>query len=289
MSKTLISILGGLGGMFGWGTSDFFANQASDKVGHTKALFWSQIAGILLILLAVLVVEPSFVLTPYLIFLIVICGIGYALGYLYFYNAFEIGNVSVVSAVINSQNIFIVLIAYFLFGQRLTPFQIPALILLIIGILMVSVDFKELTSEKVSLVKGVKETLIAATMFGVLYWPINEYVAERANWLVVTLLVKAVAIASVYLIARFKSQKLSLPGKGSIKKIIIAVGLLEAIGVLSTSYGVAYGDSIIVGPISSSLTVVTVTLAFIFLKERLKNIQWAGIAVVIIGIILSAF
>ena len=211
------------------------------------------------------------------------------MGYLYFYNAFEIGNVSVVSAVINSQNIFIVLIAYFLFGQRLTPFQIPALILLIIGILMVSVDFKELTSGEVSLVKGVKETLIAAAMFGVLYWPINEYVAERANWLVVTLLVKAVAIATVYLIARYKSQKLSLPGKGSIKKIIIAVGLLEAVGVLATSYGVAYGDSIIVGPIASSLTVVTVTLAFIFLKERLKKVQWAGIAVVIIGIILSAF
>jgi len=45
IDKTLISILGGLGGMFGWGTSDFFANQASDKLGHTKALFWSQIAG----------------------------------------------------------------------------------------------------------------------------------------------------------------------------------------------------------------------------------------------------
>ena len=68
MSRTLISILGGLGGMFGWGTSDFFANQASDKVGHTKALFWSQIAGILLILLAVLFAGPSFALTPYLIF-----------------------------------------------------------------------------------------------------------------------------------------------------------------------------------------------------------------------------
>ena len=289
MNKTLISILGGLGGMFGWGTSDFFANQASGKVGHTKALFWSQIAGILLIFLAVLFVGPSFALTPHLVFLIIVCGIGYALGYLYFYNAFEIGNVSVVSAVINSQNIFIVAIAYFLFGQRLTPFQVPALLLVVIGIIMVSVDFKELTSGGVSLVKGVKETLIAATMFGALYWPINEYVAERANWLVVTLLVKAVAIASVYLIARLKSQKLSFPDKGSVRKIIIAVGLLEAVGVLATSYGVAYGDSIIVGPISSALTVVTVTLAFIFLKEKLKRVQWAGIAVVVIGIILSGF
>jgi len=39
MDKTLISLLGGLGGMFGWGTSDFFANQASDKIGHIRAFF----------------------------------------------------------------------------------------------------------------------------------------------------------------------------------------------------------------------------------------------------------
>jgi hypothetical protein len=41
MDKTIISIISGLGGMFGWGTSDFFANLSSDKIGHFKTFFWS--------------------------------------------------------------------------------------------------------------------------------------------------------------------------------------------------------------------------------------------------------
>ncbi len=40
MDKTIISILGGLAGMFGWGTSDFFANISSEKIGHQKKLFF---------------------------------------------------------------------------------------------------------------------------------------------------------------------------------------------------------------------------------------------------------
>lgn len=232
---------------------------------------------------------PSFALTPFLLLLVIVTGVGYALGYLYFYNAFEIGNVSVVSAVINFQNVFVVAIAYFLFGQTLTPLQIPALLFLITGILLVSVNFKELTGGGVSLVRGVKETLIAAAMFGVFYWPINEYVAERADWLTVTFLVKAVAIASVFLISTFQKKSLSLPKRLNTKKVLVAVGVLEAIGVLGTSYGVAFGDSIIVGPLASSLTVVTVSLAVIFLKERLRRIQWAGILITILGIILLGF
>lgn len=66
MDKTLISVLGGLGGMFGWGTSDFLANSASEKIGHTKAFFWSQIAGLALIVLLVLFTQPSFAMTPIL-------------------------------------------------------------------------------------------------------------------------------------------------------------------------------------------------------------------------------
>ena len=53
MDKTLISILAGLGGMFGWGVSDFFANLSSEKVGHFKAFFWSQLAGILFTVLLI--------------------------------------------------------------------------------------------------------------------------------------------------------------------------------------------------------------------------------------------
>ena len=58
MNNTIISILAGLGGMFGWGTSDFFANNASEKVGHTKTFFWSQLAGMLAMGIIFVIFKP---------------------------------------------------------------------------------------------------------------------------------------------------------------------------------------------------------------------------------------
>ena len=291
MDKTLISILGGLGGMFGWGTSDFFANQASDTVGHIRAFFWSQIAGLVLMGLAALIFSGGLSFTLPMAILIIVTGVSYALGYLYFYNGFEIGNVSVVSAVINLQTLFIIAISYFVYKQSLTTFQIPALILLLAGIILVSVNFQDLKGGGVSLVKGVKETIIAAILFGALFWPLNEYVVERVDWSAASFAVKLVAIIFVLLVSKITSKNLTLPKSlsGKDKKIIVAVGLLEALAVISVSYGVSVGDAIIVAPIASALTVVTVTMAMIFLKEKLTKTQGWGIILTIMGIILTGF
>lgn len=290
MDKTLISILGGLGGMFGWGTSDFLANSASEKVGHDKAFFWSQIAGLALIILLVIFTTPSFAMTPLLLGLTIFGGIAYAFGYLLFYRGFEIGNVSVVSATINIQVLFIIAISFFLRGQNLTPLQIPAIILLLTGVTLVSVNLSNLRKGTISLLKGVKETIAATVMFGVFYWPLNEFIVENADWLAVGFITKLTAIITVFLIATFRKQSLVVKQRNNkLYVLIAAVGILEAIGVLSATYGQSYGDGIIVAPISSALTVVTVGLAMIFTKERINKLQGLGIALAVIGIIMTAF
>lgn len=291
MDRALISILGGLGGMFGWGTSDFLANSASEKIGHSKALFWSQIAGLSLIILLVFIFQPSFAISPLLIGFTIFGGIAYALGYLLFYKGFEIGNVSVVSAVVNLQIIFIIAISFFIRGQTLTLLQVPAILMLLIGVTLVSVNFSDLKKGSVSLLKGVKETLLATVMFGVFYWPLNEFVVEQTDWLAISLITKATAIAFVFLLMTLRNKEPVTIKRATSKLIILvaAVGILEAIGVLSVTFGQSFGDGIIVAPISSALTVVTVALAMIFSKERINKIQGLGIAMAVIGIVLTAF
>lgn len=290
MDRTLISILGGLGGMFGWGTSDFLANSASEKIGHNKAFFWSQIAGLALIVLMLFIMPSSFAMSPLLIGLTFFGGVAYALGYLLFYKGFEIGNVSVISAVINLQVLFIITISFFLRGQTLTTLQVPAIILLLAGVTLVSVNFEDLRHGTVSLLKGVKEALLATVMFGVFYWPLNEFVVEKADWLAVSFITKLTAIIIVFLIAYFRRNSLVI--KRATNKLFVllaAVGLLEAVGVLSVTFGQSYGDGIIVAPISSALTVVTVSLAMIFSKEKITRIQGFGIAMAVVGIVMIAF
>lgn len=289
MDRTLLSILAGLGGMLGWGTSDFLANSASEKVGHSKAFFWSQIAGLVLIIVLLLIITPSFAIAPYLLVLSVLGGIFYALGYLFFYKAFEIGNISVVSSVVNLQVIFIIIISL-LRGQSLTHLQIPGFALLLVGVTLVSVNFNDLRKRSVSLLRGVKETLIATLMFGVFYWPLNEFIVEKADWLAISFITKLTAVIVVFLISLFNSQSMAIQKvTRKLVVLIVAVGLLEAVGVLSATFGQSYGDGIIVGPISSALTIVTVGLAMVFLKERITKIQGIGIVLVIIGIVMTAF
>ncbi len=289
MTSTLISILGGLAGMFGWGTSDFLANQASEKVGHLRTLFWSQVAGILLVGISLLFFGthlPAGSLLP----LTLLLGVVYALGYLFFYQGFEKGNVSVISAVINLQTVLVIAVAFFLFNQRISLIQIPAIFLMLMGILAVSVNIDELKQGRFSLLAGVKETLVAVVLFGLLYWPMNEYLVERADWLTITFLTKAIALITILIAARTSHQTIHLP-KLQFKQMVLiaAIGIFEALAVIGVNYSLKYGDSIIVAPVSSSLTVVTVTLSILFLKEKISRLQAAGIAVTILGIILTAF
>ena len=151
-----------------------------------------------------------------------------------------------------------------------------------------SLNFDNLKEGTVSLAKGVKETLMAATLFGVFFWPLNEYVSERADWIMVSFLTKLVALVTILLISYVRKTNLRIhkPAK-RLKFVLLAVGTLEALAILGVSFGVAFGDAIIVGPIASSLTVVTVGMAVIFLKEKITRSQGVGIALTILGILLT--
>jgi len=289
MNITLISIFAGIGGMFGWGTSDFLASKFSEKIGHTRTLFYSQIAGLLLVAMLVFLRASHFTFTPLLLLLTIFSGIAYALGYLMFYKAFEIGNVSVISSVVNVQNVFVIAVAFFFFHQRISGIQIPALILLLVGVTLVSINFADVKKRIITLMIGVKECLLAAVLFGVFFWPFNQYVLLRADFLTVNLISKFVAIVTVFGVSLMTKKNLQLPkSERSFKALapIVAVGILEAIGVLSVSGGLSVGNAIIINPISSALTVVTVGLAMIFLKEKVSKTQGLGILITVMGIFM---
>jgi len=132
--------------------------------------------------------------------------------------------------------------------------------------------------------------LLATILFGVIYWPLNEYVVEEVDWIAVSFITKFTAIIVVLVLSIYRKQSLNIQYKrNKLVILVVSVGLLEAVGVLSATYGQSYGDGIIVAPISSALTVVTVTLAMIFTRERITKIQGLGIGLVVVGIMMSAF
>lgn len=77
--------------------------------------------------------------------------------------------------------------------------------------------------------------------------------------------------------------------KNKTKLIVALVGILEAAAVASVNWGLGVGDLVLVSPISSALSVVTITLAVIFLKEKISKTQALGMIITVLGIVLTAF
>jgi bacterial/archaeal transporter family protein len=71
--------------------------------------------------------------------------------------------------------------------------------------------------------------------------------------------------------------------------MVAIMGIIEAGAVAIVNYGLTIGDAILITPIASALSVVTITLAIIILKDKITKVQGLGIAAAIAGIIVTAF
>ncbi len=288
MDKTLISVLAGLGGMFGWGTSDFFANLSSDKIGHLKTFFWSQLAGIVFVIFLIPFFGLNLNLPLLIVALLFIASIFYATGYLLFYKAFEIGNVSIVASIVNIQAIVAMFTAIVFMGQKLNTLQAFAVFLVLSGVTLVSINFNDFKNKKLKLLSGVKETLLASIFFG-LFWNLSEFISEKIGWLPTTFYIKLGAILLILVFSFFAKKKLKLTGIDTkTKLVVVLIGILEALAVVSVNYGLEFGDLVLVLPISSAVSIVKVLMALIFLKEKITKVQTLGIVITITGIILTS-
>ncbi|HEC64788.1 MAG TPA: EamA family transporter [bacterium] len=287
MSNLLISILTGLGGMFGYGASDFLASQVTRRIGNIKTIFWEQFIAVFVIGAVLLFVPVDFHFELILLPLGILLAIVYMVAFGTYYKGFEVGNVSVISPIVNSYAWISVLIAHFLFNQRLEGLQIAGIILIVLGVVLVSVQLDKIKTKKVLLVKGLPYALVASLAFGIVP-PLYEQIVERMDFLFASFLSTVIASILVFVYSRIMRIKLGLKkegGKTQLQLFIIAV--LTLFATVSVGYGYSVGDSIIVAPVSSGLTVVTVVLAVVFLKERLKLNQIIGIIITVGGIVLT--
>lgn len=288
MSITILSILLGIGGMFGWGVYDFLGGVFSKQIGSFKSLFWSQLAGLFSIFILAIALKSSFYIPILILILSIIAAIIYASGYLFFFKGFEKGNVSIVAATMNLWAVFTMLFAFLFMGQRLTLTQTIGVLMIISGATLASIDWRSLTNQKFQLSLGVKETIVGAFFFGI-FWNISEIISEKVGWILTTLLVKLGIALFLLLFSVIVKKELGLRNSTpSIKLVILFMGIIEVTAVALVNYGLTIGDAILITPISSALSIVTISLAVIFLKDKLTKIQGLGIAMAIFGIIVTA-
>jgi transporter family protein len=202
---------------------------------------------------------------------------------------FEIGNISIVAAIMNLWAVFTMLIAFIFMGQRLSTLQFIGVLMIICGATLASLNWRDIKNKSFQLSSGVKETVLGAFFFGV-FWNISEIISEKIGWLLTTLIVKIGIILILLLLSFLMKRELYLTkATTKTKLMVVLMGILEAGAVAIVNFGLTVGDAILITPIASALSVVTIMLAIVFLKDNVTKLQGLGIITAILGIIITGF
>jgi transporter family protein len=289
MSGALLSILAGIAGMFGWGLYDFLGGVYAKQIGPFRSFFWSQLAGLASGIVLTFVLAAPLNVPLLVVILLPIAAILYSAGYLFFFRGLEIGNISIVAATMNLWAVFTMLFAFIFLGQRLSTIQSCAVLLILSGVTLASTDWRNVRHQGFQLSSGVKEAALGALFFGI-FWNISEVVSESIGWLLTTLLVKLGIVLFLLLFSATMRRELSMArATTKTKWVVVIMGVVEAGAVAAVNYGLTIGDAILITPIASALSIVTIALAIVFLKDKVTRLQALGMLAAVAGIVATAF
>ena len=274
--------------MFFWGLALFLAAIASRKIGNILTLFWMQIFGFIIGVNYALF-NPHLVslqLLPPFMAILAVFALLQVIGTLGYYKGLIKGQVSLVSPLGASYGLITAVLSLVFLKEVLRLNQIIAIFLIIFGIIILSINLKDLINKKsIQLLTGTKEGIIAMLGWGVslflLIFP-SKYLgwflpAIFSRFLMILILLVYILYSKIAIFP--KNQKLPF-------KLLIFIGLFDMLAFFSYSLGVSKGFGSIVGPVSSASTLVTIFLGLIFFKEKLGVRKIIGVLGIVGGLVL---
>jgi drug/metabolite transporter (DMT)-like permease len=267
-----------------WGTADFLARLATERVGTRRTVFWMQLSGALMTssLLVWPAVRPQ-ALAPRT--LLVACAIGLlnAAGGVLLYRALEIGTVSLVSP-ISSAFAAIAAGLSIAAGERPAKVQLVGLFATALGVVGASIPPRTETippGQPRASRSGVGLAAGAAVCWGIAFFSLRFVVGDFGSLfpVVISRTVSALAVGSISLAQRADLR----PPRGA-WRYVLGIALFDSVAFVTYNLGVAGALTAVVSILSSLFAAVTVLLAFVILRERLSRLQWLAVAVILAGV-----
>lgn len=204
--------------------------------------------------------------------------------WLLFLYATKIGSVPVVIPVTNISIPLIALLGVFFLHESFSIFKGISIVLVLLGVILLSFDFKALRAlQKKFVFTGVVPAFFAGLGMGT-YSLFSTFLTRQYGWYNSSLLIRVGMVAltlCVILIGRTSIKIKEIPWK-----YVVGAAFVDTIGFAFYNIAITYGELSYVSVITSSCSVVTVLLSYLFLKEKLSRIQLFGFLFSIAGIIL---
>lgn len=294
--ELLIAIFAGLGGMLGWGLTDFFAKKTIDQIGDVTTLFWGQLLGLIPLSILFFLSHPSIPqkmidFWPF----VIILGAWTGLSYIPVYVAFRKGKVSLISTIQATYSA-IVIIASALFFSEIIPFPtLINLLIIFIGVLFININIQDLQSMFIGKkignregIKGLKEIIFANLLYAVWIIALDKFI-HGEYWLPYLFVIHLISVVSIYLYARLRNINLKFKDR-NLWKFLIVIGFCDVFAFSSFYYGLSKTSytSILV-MLSSAFSLPTIILAHFFLKEKITKTQMVAVATIIVGVMALSF
>jgi drug/metabolite transporter (DMT)-like permease len=289
---------------FGWGIADIFYKKGADQNTNYTHLRTCLCVGIVMGIHAVYILitkNINYNLINILYYFPV--SLMYILSMILTFYGLRVIEDSIASPVENSSGAITAILCFLILGQTMSKLSLIGVVFVTLGVILLGIF--EASDDNKKNEKFSKKTVIIGFLMPVMYSIFNaigglldatfldikltplKYVTEDTIELVANTsyeLTFAIFAILIFIFLKIKKEKVSIKEE----KIRIGAAIFETIGQLTYVYAMS-GNAIIAAPIVSSVCVISVILARIFLKEKLKLKQYGAVLSVIIGIFILAF
>lgn len=280
-----MGVLFGLGAAITWGCADYVAASAGRRVGSIRVVFgFHLVATAILALLVVMSGSLADVAATDLPFFALIGAIGWG-SYVCFYRALAIGPISILSPIVSGYAAVTVLLAVIFLGERLTAAETVAVIVSFAGVVLASSAGRRVFSIELIDAHGLLFALAAMVLLGGFVLGVSVK-TDELGWLAPVFLARLGATVLVALTA-LHGGRWRFPDRSP--RVIGAIALLavlDTVGYVSFNLGTEHEDTAVVAAASAPYAVIPVVAGVLFLHERPTPVQWAGIGLVIAGLVL---
>ena len=287
MDAKIIAIIGGLMGMLGWGICDFLAKKTVTKIGPLKTMIFVELISAVFLMVYLFKDSslPDFSLSN--IAGVALFGFSWALIHFIFLIGLQVGKASVVTPITSSYVVLSVLISFVFLKEPFNSTKIAVLAMVVLGVISTSLDIKNLKNARKDrkFARGVPEAIFCMIGIGILF-PLWDTFMSQDGWIVLNILVKLfIAIVMILYANKIKRVEIRIKDPSAIPWVF-GIALFEAIatGGISWSFNASADTTSIIVTLSSAFSLVTVLLAFFFLRERLHINQYIGIGLIVIGV-----
>jgi drug/metabolite transporter (DMT)-like permease len=274
-----------------WGSADFLARFAARSLGNTRAVFWMQAWGGVLLTIFLLVTRDWGHLfdgsgwQPWA--LGALAGFINTFAMLALYRSFELGRMSVVAPVSASYPMLTVLLSL-VSGDRFSAYRATGMVLALLGVVLVAAGEKSsdpMTPDGRNRSAGVGWAIAAAFGFGVLFWLLGTRVIPRTGALATVWLIRLSGTLFTLSVLRAQNIPLRL-GNAKTAAQTTGMGLLDTGAFVLSNLAMKLEQVGVISVLGSLYGAVTVALAAWFLRERIRPRQWIGITAIFLGVAL---